>query len=162
MFNRMFPIFTHCCQWWKFALYLILSVKIFVIKTTWRMLFNPAWKVLSWIISDSGGVQMVDKEDVWCSLPTQKQTLLNVILAKILMLSVLNESFMMRCLEQLTLIVLLVSWGWKYSAVIPVAQHHQRQCYYQVSLILIDKSCIYVTFYWVSLDPLLRPRRDIW
>ena len=31
---------------------IILSVKIFVIKTTLRMLFNPAWRVLSWIIAD--------------------------------------------------------------------------------------------------------------
>ena len=46
-------------------------MKIFVIKTTLRMLFNPAWKVLSWIISDKYSVQMAD-EDVWCSLLTPR------------------------------------------------------------------------------------------
>ena len=50
----------------------ILSVKIFVIKTTVRMLFNPAWKVLSWIMSDKYTVQMAD-EDVCLMLTSNTQ-----------------------------------------------------------------------------------------
>ena len=151
------------------------------------MLFNPAWKVLSWIISDKYSVQMAD-EDVWCSLLTlrsvgcfsktkNKTSSASCPSWDLAVVAVPDEtkemSFLWRspptishwCFNEMIFVELMfmisqvfvtlhmldvlcsgVSRDWKYSGQ-PGS----------MLLILIDKSCISVTFYWNSLPSLGRP-----